>query len=112
MSTPIERRLNKLEETRNRNDVGSEVDRFLEKAGTSRATLLADFGNLTAFRHWLAARIAGTGHQAGVAIATPYRQKQFDGAVSAKWNAILDQREVLQTGALDACFSNAEEVLQ
>jgi hypothetical protein len=68
MST-IERRLNKLEEIRDRNDVGSEVDNALEKMGTSRAAMLADFGSLTAFRDWLAARIAATDHQAGVPIA-------------------------------------------
>ena len=49
MSTTIERRLNKLEEIRGRNDVGSEVDISLERMGTSRAEMLADFGNLTAF---------------------------------------------------------------
>jgi hypothetical protein len=45
MST-IERRLNKLEEIRNRNDVGDEVDKLFEKMGTSRAAMLADFGTL------------------------------------------------------------------
>ena len=97
MSTPIERRLNKLEEIRDRNDVGTEVDRFLEKAGTSRAALLADFGSLIAFRDWLKARIAATGHQAGVPIGAHHRQWKGDSAVSVKWNAILDQYEALQT---------------
>lgn len=112
MSTPIERRLNKLEEIRGRNDVGSEVDRLFEKLGTSRAAMLADFGSLTAFRDWLKARIAATDHQAGVQIATRYRQRKVDCAISAKWDAILDQYEALQSGAPAACFSNPEEVLQ
>lgn len=101
MSTPIERRLNKLEETRNRNDVGSEVDRFLEKAGTSRAAVLADFGSLVAFRNWLAGGIAATEHQAGVQqpTAAHHRKWQGDGAISAKWDAILDQHKALQTAA-------------
>ena len=62
--TALERRMAKLEGIRDRNDVGSEVDRLLEKAGTSRANVLADFGSLTAFRDWLAARIAAADHQA------------------------------------------------
>lgn len=101
MSTTIERRLNKLEEIRDRNDVGSEVDISLERMGTSRAEMLADFGSLTAFRDWLAARIAATNHQAGVQPATSsnYRQWQGDCAVSAKWDAILDQYEALQAAA-------------
>lgn len=96
MSTPIERRLNKLEEIRDRNDVGNEVDSSFERMGTSRAEMLADFGSLAAFRDWLAARIAATDHQAGVPIATHYRQRQFHCAISAKWDAILDQYEALQ----------------
>lgn len=95
MST-IERRLNKLE-GRGSNDVGREVDNALEKMGTSRAAMLADFGTLTAFRDWLAARIAATDQQAGVPIAANHRKWQGDSAVSAKWNAILDQYEALQT---------------
>jgi len=95
----MERRLNKLEEIRDRNDVGTEVDRFFEKAGTSRDALLADFGTLTAFRDWLTARSAATDHQAGVLIVAHHRQWQGDSAVSVKWNAILDQYEALQTAA-------------
>ena len=98
MST-IERRLNKLEEIRDRSDVGRDVDNALEKMGTSRAAMLADFGTLTAFRDWLAARSAATDHQAGVPIASHYRKWQGDSAVSAKWNAILDQHEALQSAA-------------
>ncbi len=98
MST-IERRLNKLEEIRGSNDVGREVDNALEKMGTSRAAMLADFGTLAKFRDWLAARIAATDHQAGVPIAAPHRKWQGDRAVSVKWNAILDQYEALQTAA-------------
>ena len=63
MST-IERRLNKLEEIRNRNDVGDEVDKLFEKMGTSRAAMLADFGSLWKFRDWLVARSAAADHQA------------------------------------------------
>ena len=74
MSTPIERRLNKLEEIRNRNEVGSEVDIALERRGTSRAAVLADFGTLSAFRDWLTARSAATDHQAGVPIAAHQRK--------------------------------------
>ena len=96
MSTPIERRLNKLEKI-SRNDVGNEVDNVLEKMGTSRAAMLADFGTLTKFRDWLTARIAATDHQAGVPIAVHPRKWQGDSAVSVKWNAILDQYEALQS---------------
>ena len=98
----IERRLNKLEEIRDRNDVGREVDNALEKMGTSRVVLLADFGTLTAFRNWLAARIAATDHQTGVPIAVHHRTWQGDGAISAKWDAILDQHKALQTAASGA----------
>ena len=90
MST-IERRLNKLEGNRDRNDVGREVDNALEKMGTSRADMLADFGTLTAFRDWLAAPSAATDHPAGV-----------PQPISAKWDAILDQHEALQTAASGA----------
>ena len=96
MST-IERRLNKLEGNRDRNDVGREVDNALEKMGTSRAAMLADFGTLTAFRDWLTARSAAADHQDEAPIASHHRQWQGDRAVSAKWNAILDQHEALQT---------------
>ena len=74
----IERRLHKLEEIRDRDDVGSEVDIELERMGASRGALLADFGSLIAFRDWLVAReIAATGHQAGVPVVRPYRQQQL-----------------------------------
>ncbi len=98
MST-IERRLNKLEGIRGSNDVGREVDNVLEKMGTSRAAMLADFGTLTAFRDWLTARSAATDHQAGVLIAANHRKWQGDSAVSVKWNAILDQYEAIQSAA-------------
>jgi hypothetical protein len=54
----------------------------LEKLGTSRAAMLADFGSLSAFRDWLAGRIAATDRQAGVPIAT----KQY-----REWHAIFAQ---------------------
>ncbi|MER2515740.1 MAG: hypothetical protein ABTR92_04910 [Candidatus Accumulibacter phosphatis] len=96
MST-IQRRLNKLEGNRDRNDVGREVDNALEKMGTSRAAMLADFGTLTAFRDWLATRSAATDHQAGVPISAHHRKWQGDSAVSVKWDSIFDQHEALQT---------------
>ncbi len=92
MNTSIERRLNKLEEVRDRNDVGNEVDTLLEKMGTSRAEMLADFGSLIAFRNWLAA-------QTGVQQTASSHHRQWQGdsaAISAKWNAILDQYEAPQ----------------
>ena len=100
----IEVRLSKLEEIRDRDDAGSEVDIELEAMGTSRAALLADFGSLFAFRDWLDARMASEDHPAGVqpSIAAPHRKRPIDPAVSAKWNAILDRYEALQpahTGA-------------
>ncbi|MEF8766696.1 MAG: hypothetical protein ABTS16_01930 [Candidatus Accumulibacter phosphatis] len=98
MST-IERRLNKLEEIRNRNDVGDEVDKLFEKMGTSRAAMLADFGSLWKFRDWLVARSAAADHQAGVPIAAHPRQWQGDCAISAKWDAILDHADALQSAA-------------
>ncbi len=98
MST-IERRLNTLEGIRGSNNLGKEVDNVLEKMGTSRAAMLADFGTLTAFRDWLTARSAATDHQAGVLIAAHHRKWQGDSAVSVKWNAILDQYEALQSAA-------------
>jgi hypothetical protein len=96
MSTPIERRLNKLEAIRDRNDVESEVDKQFEKLGTSRAAVLADFGPLAKFRDWLITRAAETGHQAGVPIAMNYRKWQGDCAISAKWSTFFDQTEALQ----------------
>jgi len=100
VSGPLGRRLSKLEEIRDRNGVGNEVDRLFEKWGTTSAAVLADFGSLIAFRDWLVARrIAATGHQAGVPIVTPYRQRQFDCAVSAKWEAFFDQVEADQIAA-------------
>lgn len=98
MST-IERRLNRLEGIRGSNNLGKEVDNALEKMGTSRAAMLADFGTLMKFRDWLAARIAATDHQAGGPIAAHHRKWQGDCAVSAKWNVILDQYEAQQTAA-------------
>jgi len=70
MNGPLGCRLSKLEEIRGRNDEGSDVDMSLEKMGTSRAAMLADFGSLTAFRNWLAARIAATNYQAGAPVAS------------------------------------------
>jgi len=98
MNGPLGRRLSKLEEIWDRNGVGSDVDMSLEKMGTSRAAMLVDFGSLTAFRNWLAARIAATNHQAGVRQTTSsnYRQWQGDGAVSEKWDAIFERQEALQ----------------
>ncbi len=101
MST-IERRLNKLEVIRSRNEVGSEVDIALEKMGTSRAAMLADFGTLTAFRDWLIAGRTAPDHQAEVSIVPHYRKWQGDCAISAKWNAIFDQHDALQTAASGA----------
>jgi hypothetical protein len=96
MSTALERRMSKLEEIRDRNDIGKEVDISLEKMGTSRAEVLADFGSMVAFRDWLAGRIAPTDRQAGAPTAEHNREWQGDGAVSAKWDAILDRHELLQ----------------
>lgn len=50
--SPLKRRLTKLEQYR-RNDVGWKLDRLFEKAGTSRAAVMADLGSLQAFRDWL-----------------------------------------------------------
>ncbi|MEF8728075.1 MAG: hypothetical protein V5B34_07660 [Accumulibacter sp.] len=96
MNAALNRRLSKVEEISARSEIGTEVDRYLERMGTSRAEMLADFGSLAAFRDWLAAGIAATDGQAGVTIATRYRQRQVDRAVSEKWDAIVDQHEVLQ----------------
>ena len=54
--SPLERRLTKLEQFRNCNDVGWELDRLLEKAGTSRAAVMAEYGGLQAFRDCLEAQ--------------------------------------------------------
>jgi hypothetical protein len=96
MSAALNKRLSKVEEISARREIGTEVDRSLEKLGTSRAAMLADFGSLSAFRDWLAGRIAATDRQAGVPIAEHYREWHGDGAVSAKWDAILDRHELLQ----------------
>jgi hypothetical protein len=93
MSAALNKRLSKVEEISARSEIGTEVDRCLEKMGTSRAAMLADFGSLSVFRDWLAARAAP---QAGVPIALNYRQWQGDAAVSARWDAILERHEVLQ----------------
>jgi hypothetical protein len=96
MSATLNKRLSKVEEIRDRNDIGKEVDISLEKMGTSRAAMLADFGSLSAFRDWLAGRIAATDRQAGVPTAEHNRKWQGDCAISAKWDAIFDRHEVLQ----------------
>jgi len=56
--------------------------------------LLADFGSLIAFRDWLKARIAAADHQA--------EKWQGDCAISAKWDAILDHADALQSAASGA----------
>ena len=96
--------LSKLEEVRHRNDVEREVDIELEGPGTSRAALLADFGSLFAFRDWLGARMAAEEHPAGVqpSTAVPHRTWPIDGAVSAKWDAILHRYATLQPADADA----------
>ncbi len=109
MSAALNKRLSKVEEISARSEIGTEVDRCLEKRGTSRAAMLLDFGSLTAFRDWLAARAAA---QAGVPIASNYRKWQADGAVSAKWDAILGRHEALQTGTPPASLSSRKVVLQ
>ena len=88
MSGPLERRLSKLEEIRERNGVGSDVDISLKKMGTSRTEMLADFGSLVAFRD-----------EVQQTTSSNYRQWQGDGAVSAKWDAILQRHEALPTAA-------------
>jgi len=104
VSGPLERRLSRLEEVRDRNDVGREADISLKKKGTSRTEMLADFGSLVAFRDWLAGRIAATDRRDEVQQTTSsnYRQWQGDGTVSAKWGAILERREALETAALSS----------
>jgi hypothetical protein len=98
MSAALNRRLSKVEEISACREIGTEVDRSLEKLGTSRAAMLADFGSLSAFRDWLAGRIAATDRQNEVQHTTTsnYRQWQGDCAISAKWDAIFDRHEVLQ----------------
>lgn len=51
--SPLKRRLTKLEQYQQQNDVGWKLDRLFEKAGTSRAAVMADLGSLRAFRDWL-----------------------------------------------------------
>jgi len=101
MSAALNKRLSKVEEISARSDIGIEVDRSLENMGTSRAAMLADFGSLTAFRNWLAGRIAAADRQGEVQHTTTsnYRQWQGDGAVSAKWDAIFERRGALPTAA-------------
>jgi hypothetical protein len=59
--SPLQRRLTKLEQYRQSNDAGSELDRLLEKAGTSRAAVMDEFGSLLAYRDWLEAQGPGPG---------------------------------------------------
>jgi len=93
----LQRRLSKVEKLRNRNDGEREVDIELERMGTSRAAVLADFGSLIAFRDWLVARMAAEAHAAGVRPSrpVPHRERPIDPVVSAKWDAILDRAEAL-----------------
>ncbi|MEF8725060.1 MAG: hypothetical protein V5B30_21720 [Candidatus Accumulibacter delftensis] len=49
----LQRRLTKLEQYRQSNDVGWELDRAFERAGTTRAAVMAEFGSLWAYRDWL-----------------------------------------------------------
>ncbi|WP_288130758.1 hypothetical protein [Accumulibacter sp.] len=93
----LQRRLSKLEELRHHNDGEREVDIELERMGTSRAAVLADFGSLIAFRDWLVARMAAAAHAAGVRPSrpVPHRERPVDPVVSAKWDAILDRYEAL-----------------
>jgi len=114
MIAALNKRLSKLEEISARGEIGTEVDRSLEKMGTSRTEMLADFGSLVAFRDWLAGRTSATDRQGDVRQTTSsnYRQWQGDGAVSAKWDAIVERHEALQTGAPPASLSSRKEVLQ
>ena len=52
----LQRRLTKLEQYRRSNDVGWELDRAFERAGTTRAAVMAEFGSLWAYRDWLVAQ--------------------------------------------------------
>ena len=98
----VERRLHKLEEIRDRNDVGGAVDNAFEKMGTSRAAMLADFGTLIAFRDWLTARRAAPDHPTEVQIVPHYRKLQGDSAASVKWNAIFHQYDAKKTAVSGA----------
>lgn len=64
MSAALNKRLSKVEEISARREIGSGLDRCLEKTGTSRAEMLA------AFCDWLAAGVAATDDQAGVTLPT------------------------------------------
>ena len=52
----LQRRLTKLEQYRQSNDVGWELDRAFERAGTTRAAVMTEFGSLRAYRDWLVAQ--------------------------------------------------------
>ncbi len=54
--SPLQRRLTKLEQYRQQNDVGYKLDLLLEKAGTSRAAVMAEYGSLHVFRDCLEAQ--------------------------------------------------------
>lgn len=54
--SPLQRRLTKLEQFRQHNGEGWELDRLMEKAGTSRAAVMAEYGGLQAFRDCLEAQ--------------------------------------------------------
>jgi len=54
--SPLQRRLTKLEQHRQQNDVGCKLDWLLEKAGTSRAAVMAEYGSLHAFGDCLEAQ--------------------------------------------------------
>ena len=54
--SPLQRRLTKLEQCRQQNDVACKLDRLLGKAGTSRAAVMAEHGSLQAFRDCLEAQ--------------------------------------------------------
>ncbi len=82
MSAALNRRLSKVEEISARGEIGTEVDRSLEKMGTSRAAMLADFGSLSAFRDWL---------------VTDRPEWRGDPDIYAKWDAIFERHEALQT---------------
>ena len=58
--SPLKHRLTKLEQYRQSNDVGWELDRAFEKAGTTREAVMAEFGSLWAYRDWLAAQDLAT----------------------------------------------------
>lgn len=54
--SPLQRRLKKLEQHRQQNGEGCKLDWLLEKAGTSRAAVMAEYGSLHAFRDCLEAQ--------------------------------------------------------